>query len=306
MQTKSPSNLKVIDVSHHQGSINWPKVKSDGVDGAFIKATEGKTGIDSKFSSNATGAILAGLKVGYYHYAHPENNPAEVEAANFVNKANGFAADFPHVLDVEGKADSLGAVKLTAWCVAWLKEVERLTGHSVMIYTGASFARSYLGKELSKWPLWIAHYGAAKPMENNIWSEWSVFQYADNVKVSGITGSVDMNVMEKAFYDKHTIKLPAPEPTPTENIKVIVDDKLTAYGRIIKGHVYLPICKLGEELGYVVDWNARAATPYINGKPITFYEAIDGLTYIGVRAVAELLGGTVSWNVEEKKVFFYK
>ncbi|BBH19844.1 hypothetical protein Back11_11890 [Paenibacillus baekrokdamisoli] len=306
MQTKSQGNVKVIDVSHHQGSIAWPKVKADGVAGAFIKATEGKTGIDSKFSSNATGAVLAGLKVGYYHYARPENNTAEEEAANFAKTVKGFTADFPHVLDVEGEAQLLGVAKLTAWCATWLREVERLTGHSVMIYTGASFARSYLGKDLNKWPLWIAHYGAAKPMDNSTWGVWSVFQYADNGKVNGITGSVDMNVMEKAFYDKCTVKLPIPEPTLTDSIKVIVNDKLVAYGRAIEGHVYLPIRKLGEALGYSVEWNARDAKPYIDGKAIQAFQLIEGVTYIGVRAAAELLGGEVSWNGGVKKVFFYK
>lgn len=306
MQSKSASNIKVIDVSHHQGSINWPKVKEDGVAGAFIKATEGKTGIDSKFSSNATSAVLAGLKVGYYHYARPENNSAELEAANFAKNVKGFTTDFPHVLDVEGEAQRIGAAKLTVWCAAWLKEVERLTGHPVMIYTGASFAKSYLGKDLSKWPLWIAHYGVARPLDNSTWSDWAVFQYADNGKVNGIATNVDMNVMEISFFDKYTVSLPTPEPTPIDNIKVVVNDKLAAYGRVINGHVYLPIRKLGEALGYPVVWDAKAATPYIDGKAIGSYEIIEGLTYIGVRAAAELLGGTVSWHGDIKKVFFYK
>lgn len=86
--------------------------------------------------------------------------------------------------------------------MAWLDEVERLTGQKAMIYTGASFARSYLGKVLSKWPLWIAHYGATTPMANSTWNEWAVFQYTSEGSVPGITGNVDVNVMEKAFFDQ--------------------------------------------------------------------------------------------------------
>lgn len=203
MQAKTTSNLKVIDVSHHQndkGKIDWAKVKADGVAGAFIKATEGTKGIDIKFSSNAQGAPLAGLKVGFYHYAHPELNDPYTEAVNFFKTVKTFKADFPHVLDVEGEA--AGNKDLTAWCVTWLQEVERLTGHPAMIYTGASFARSYLGKALAKWPLWVAHYGTDTPMANNTWNNWAVFQYTSSGAVNGIVGNVDVNAMEKGFYDQ--------------------------------------------------------------------------------------------------------
>jgi Lyzozyme M1 (1,4-beta-N-acetylmuramidase) len=203
MQSKSASNVKVIDVSHHQGVINWAAVKADGVQGVLIKATEGRTELDDKFATNAKGAATVGLPIGFYHYAHPENNEAIVEAAKFASTVKGYKADFPHILDVEGKASSVGAAKLTAWCEAWLQEVERLTGHPVMIYAGASFAKTYLGKQLSAWPLWVAHYGVNTPMENSTWDKWSVFQYTSTGGVKGITGNVDINAMEVAFYNKY-------------------------------------------------------------------------------------------------------
>ncbi|PWV90274.1 GH25 family lysozyme M1 (1,4-beta-N-acetylmuramidase) [Paenibacillus cellulosilyticus] len=206
MQAKAASNIKVIDVSHHQGAIDWVSVKADGVQGAFIKASEGRTGVDTKFSTNAKAAVAAGVKVGFYHYAHPENNSALVEAAKFADTVKGYAADFPHVLDVEGDAASVGGGKLSAWCVAWLQEVERLTGHPTMIYTGASFAKSYLGNQLASYPLWIAHYGVSTPMANSTWDKWSVFQYTDVGKVKGISGNVDTNAMEKSFFEKYVVE----------------------------------------------------------------------------------------------------
>jgi lysozyme len=304
MQAKTASNVKILDVSHHQGSINWTAVKTDGVQGTFIKATEGKSSIDMKFSSNALGAATAGLKVGYYHYAHPELNDPFSEAANFFRTVSGHKADFPHVLDVEGEADNIagGGAALTAWCVTWLKEVERLTGHPAMVYTGASFAKSNLGKELAKWPLWVAHYGTDKPMDNSTWKEWSVFQYTSTGSVKGIVGNVDINAMEQSFFDKSANIL---QPTAGDTIKIVVDDKLAAYGRVIDGHVYLPLRQFGEALGANVHWNAITATPYVDGKVITNFKLIDGKTYIGVRSAAELLGGTVSWDGVTKKVYFY-
>lgn len=302
MQARSASNIKVIDVSHHQASVDWKKVKVDGVQGAFIKATEGGSMIDMKLSSYATGATEAGLKVGYYHYAHPELNAPETEAANFYRNTKQYRADFPHVLDVEGKAADIGADKLTAWCVKWLQEVEKLSGHRAMVYTGASFAKSYLGASLAKWPLWVAHYGVDKPMDNATWAKWSVFQYTSSGKVAGIAGNVDVNAMEAAFFSPVTI----PAPTADDNIKIVVNDQLAAYGRLVDNHVYLPLRQLGDALGAEVHWNAVTATPYINGKVVTDFITREGKTFIKIRSAAELLGGTVSWDGKTKKVYFYK
>lgn len=304
MQAKTASNVKVIDVSHHQKSIDWKAVKADGVEGVFVKATEGGSYIDMKLSSHAIGAAAAGLKIGFYHYARPELNAPETEAANFFRNVKQYRADFPHVLDVEGEADNIGPDRLTAWCVRWLQEVERLTGHAAMIYTGASFARSNLGKSLGKWPLWIAHYGAVTPMSNNTWANWSVFQYDDEGHVEGIVGNVDINAMERAFFDKYAGSS-APVAADEDTIKIVVNDKLAAYGRIIDGHVYLPLRQLGEALDASVHWDATTATPYVNGKVITNFQLIKGKTFIGVRSAAELLGGKASWDNGTKKVYFY-
>nr|WP_181460783.1 GH25 family lysozyme [Brevibacillus laterosporus] len=71
------------------------------------------------------------------------------------------------------------------------------------MYTGASFAKTNLGKALAGFLLWVAHYGTNQPMSNPTWSRWSVFQYSDCGKVAGINGNVDMNWMEKEFWDIH-------------------------------------------------------------------------------------------------------
>lgn len=305
MQSKSDSNVKVIDISHHQGAVDWARVKADGVVGAFIKATEGGSVIDDTFAINVAGAAVNGIKVGFYHYAHPELNSAEKEAATFAKTVAGKHADFPHVLDVEGAASKLGAAALTAWCVTWLNEVKHLTGRPTMIYTGASFAKTYLGADLGKWPLWIAHYGATTPMANTTWAAWSVFQFTSSGRVAGIAGNVDVNVMERAFFDKYAGTAPVPKPTADDTIKIVVNDKLATYGRIIEGHAYLPLRQLGEALGVYVEWRDAEKTPYVNGIAIAAYKLIDGKSYVGVRAAAELLGGIVSWDNGTKKVYLY-
>ncbi|NBD24811.1 GH25 family lysozyme [Paenibacillus glycinis] len=309
MQAKSATNLKVIDVSHHQndrGKIDWAKVKTDGVAGVFVKATEGGSGHDKQFSSNAQGASSAGLKVGFYHYAHPELNDAGKEAANFANAISGCAADFPHVLDVEGEAATVPGEQLTAWCVEWLETVEKLTGRPAMLYTGASFAKSNLRQPLGKWPLWIAHYDTDRPMANDTWSEWAVFQYTSEGTVAGIVGNVDVNAMEKAFFDNFAGTPADSGSTDEDSVKIVVNDKLAARGRLIDGHAYLPVRELAEALGVPVEWNASEAKPYVAGKSVTAFKLIGGSAYIGVRAAAELLGGQASFDGQTEKVYFYR
>ncbi|SFT15132.1 GH25 family lysozyme [Paenibacillus sp. BC26] len=305
MQAKSASNVKAIDVSHHQGVIDWKKVRAAGVLAAFIKASEGTSFKDDKFATNANAAAAAGIKTGFYHYAHPESNDAKSEAAHFANTIKGFKSDFPHVLDVEGDAEQLSTSKLTPWCVDWLTEVQRLTGHPTMLYTGASFAKTELTQPLGQWPLWVAHYNVDKPMDNPTWNEWAVFQYSDDGRVDGIGGDVDMDAMEQAFYDLYANPGQPQPQSPEDTIKIVVNDKLAAYGRIVDGSTYVPLRQLGESLGVPVYWDSATSTPYVNGQPVKNYKLFGDRTYIGIRASAELLGAKVSWDSVNQKVYIY-
>ncbi|GAV11274.1 GH25 family lysozyme [Paenibacillus sp. NAIST15-1] len=202
MQSRNKANLIGIDVSHHNGSIDWNKVIAD-VKYVFIKASEGVGYKDPNLTLNATGAEKVNLPKGFYHYARPETgNSAKSEAQSFVDSIKGFKAELPHVLDLEGAAANLGKEALTKWAVEWLEEVQKLTGHKVMLYTGASFAKTYCGTALGRYPLWVAHYGGVDtPMNNSIWSKWAVFQFTETGRVSGINGNVDINVMEVEFMN---------------------------------------------------------------------------------------------------------
>lgn len=201
MQKRSTNNIKLIDVSHHQETIDWQKVAKTDVKGVMIKATEGRGYVDPVFRRNAVGAPAVGLKVGFYHYARPEtgNSPVQ-EAESFTNAIKQLPSDLPHALDLEGAASALGREDLTEWAYQWLTEVKKRTGHKVMLYTGGSFAKTYCGAKLAEFPLWIAHYGVDTPMPNNTWGRWSVFQYTSGGRVDGISSNVDMNAMELDFW----------------------------------------------------------------------------------------------------------
>jgi lysozyme len=196
VQSRSSQNSQGIDISHYQPNVDWEKVKTDGKSFAFIKATENTRTVDDCLIRHYGGAKEVGIKVGFYHFAHVSNDPIK-EANHYINAVKDLTVDLWHVLDLEqGSLDGGGYDRayVSNWARQWLEKVEEATGKLPMIYTGASFARTYFEADLSKYPLWVAHYGAIAPMSNPVWDDWTVFQYSDTGRVNGIAGgNVDLN-----------------------------------------------------------------------------------------------------------------
>lgn len=205
MQKRSPKNVKVIDVSHHNGKINWTKVAMDGVKGVYIKLTEGTSFLSKTAYSNYLGAKNAGLRVGFYHYAHANNDPIE-EVNFFLKKLGNMKVDLPHCLDLEenkGKSKS----QVNAFALKWMDYLQKKTGITPILYTGYSFMNNFTSA-MAKYPLWVARYaGGSKrvqgfdgPGSSTIWRTWAMFQYTDSGKVKGISGNVDINEMDLNFF----------------------------------------------------------------------------------------------------------
>ena len=89
-----------IDVSHHQGTIDWNKVKAAGVQFVFLKATEGETFVDKRYAINRAGAKAVGIPCGAYHFFRPKASlTAQID--NFVKTvAKLQPGDLPPVLDI--------------------------------------------------------------------------------------------------------------------------------------------------------------------------------------------------------------
>lgn len=92
--------VRGIDVSRHQGDIDWKRVAADDVSFAIIKATEGGDWVDPKFSENFREARAAGLKVGAYHFYRFNRTGAE-QAQNFIKTVPRNRDMLPPVIDIE-------------------------------------------------------------------------------------------------------------------------------------------------------------------------------------------------------------
>ncbi len=195
-----------IDVSHWQGTIDWNGVYADGQVYAWAKATEGMTYEDPKFSYNMTNGLNAGVVMGAYHFARPDNNLASEDATNFLNVAGDYIGTgfLPPVLDLEnpysgGQAvvllDLFTSEELTNWALEWMSIVESTTGVSPIIYVNGNYA-NYLNSSINNYGLWIANPNelTSPPSNIGVWSDWKFKQYSWWGDVSGINGDVDLNI----------------------------------------------------------------------------------------------------------------
>jgi GH25 family lysozyme M1 (1,4-beta-N-acetylmuramidase) len=199
-----------IDVSHWQGTINWPKVATSGkADFAIIKATEGRPGEakkwndDPNFGVNAAGAGGAGVPFGAYHVATPTSSvdDARKEANHFVAVAGPAAGNVIPALDIElGHVPSgMSPSTLETWMRAWLNRVTATTGVRPMVYGSQYLFENRLAN--TTWfadhgfRLWFAWPRTPLPdtLPANDWQGqgFTFWQFSWTGTVAGISGDVD-------------------------------------------------------------------------------------------------------------------
>lgn len=198
------TELKGIDVSKYQGSIDWSKVKSAGYDFAFIRVGycnyDGtiSEGFDPYYEVNMKNAIAAGINVGVYVYSYAKTTGAARVCANAVlDKIKPYKLTMPVAFDYEDSKTyaSLGKNNNTAICKEFLQTIQN-AGYYSMIYTYTSFADSYLNmSDLSAFDTWIADYRGYVGYKGS----YGIWQYSSTGTVSGISGNVDMNIAYKNY-----------------------------------------------------------------------------------------------------------
>ncbi|AWZ48411.1 hypothetical protein C3495_06075 [Clostridiaceae bacterium 14S0207] len=189
MPSRNPNNLKGIDVSNWQSNIDFKKVKAHGVQVVYMKATEGCTYKDKYMEQNYRQAKENELNVGFYHFFRGKGIE---EARYFYNTIKNKSYNCKLALDVES-ANGMSKNELTNQCLIFMQELNRLSGNDGVVYTYTNFALNNLDSRLSKYSLWIAHYGVQAPGRNNIWRDWAGFQYSSKGTVPGINGNCDLD-----------------------------------------------------------------------------------------------------------------
>ncbi|MHC1776049.1 MAG: glycoside hydrolase family 25 protein [Lentimicrobium sp.] len=192
-----PGGYKVhgIDVSHHQGHIDWVEVDTMNVNGitidfVFLKATEGITRQDLQFQRNWKKLKEGKILRGAYHFFHPSRDAAK-QAENFIKQVKLETGDLPPVLDIE-KSNRRSKKEIVEGALEWCRLIEEHYGVKPIIYTSPGFYDKYLADDFEDYPLWIAHYYKDLPRMHH--RKWQFWQHTDKAKVNGIKGLVDLNV----------------------------------------------------------------------------------------------------------------
>jgi len=195
--------LEGLDVSTHQGSIDWGRVAAAGKRFVFARASAGSLTADDTYATNRSGARAVGIPVGAYHFANPDNasNDALNEANWFLSHATPTPGDLIPTLDIE-VTNGLSTTALTTWLQTWLTRVTEVTGVRPMIYTTPNFWKASVAD--SDWfarngysVLWVAQWTSASrptvPAANWGGHGWTFWQYSSTGTVPGISGAVDLD-----------------------------------------------------------------------------------------------------------------
>ena len=191
-----------IDVSHHQGRIDWAQVPRDGVSFAYVKATEGSDFKDPRFLENWRGARAAGLLVGAYHF-FSFCSPGAAQAEHFLSTLPAGDEALPPVLDLElgGSCRPLpGKDEVRGEVLAWLDVVGKRTGRTPVLYvTDEAFdtflERGDIDSIAGTGPLlWCRSLFDEPRLPWPV--NWTFWQYHARGRVSGIDGPVDLDVFE--------------------------------------------------------------------------------------------------------------
>lgn len=203
--------LKIIDVSVHQGQIDWEKVKNH-IDGAIIRCGYGSDYAnqdDKKFVQNVEGCIKHGIPFGVYLYSYAKTiEQAKSEAAHVLRLLEPYKnkLSYPVYYDLEEAGTEKGAVERAAV----FGEIIESNGYWCGIYSNQYWWRTYLKDGLNRFTKWVAKYSDEKP--SGISGTYDIWQYSSKGSVPGIEGDVDMNICYRDF--PATIK------------KTVVEDKV--------------------------------------------------------------------------------
>ncbi|MDE5746304.1 MAG: Ig-like domain-containing protein [Acetatifactor sp.] len=188
-----------IDVSKHNGVIDWNAVKNSGVSYVIIRcgyrgSSLGGLIVDPMFHTNIKGATDAGLKVGVYFFTQAVDRVEAVEEASMVlDLIKNYRISYPVFLDVEssgGRADGISRETRTEVCKAFCQTIQN-GGYTAGIYANKTWLNEKIDPgQLGAYKIWLAQY-ASTPTYTGRYEMW---QYKSTGRVSGISGDVDLNL----------------------------------------------------------------------------------------------------------------
>lgn len=203
--------LKGIDLSRHNGTVDFSALAKSDCKFAWVKVTEGTTHVNPGFEDKFKGCRDNGIVVGAYHFSRPDtysNDPSDArdEAEHFLDKLYSVGlnvGDLLPVLDLEAGLKTDDQYNID-WALEWLSVIESAESVRPIVYTAKWYYNSYMKRanknslnDLSAYPLWLASYNEGTSPNRPVpaWDSWSVWQWTSRGVMPGVKGSVDLNWM---------------------------------------------------------------------------------------------------------------
>ena len=190
-----------IDVSSHQGNIDWSSVKAAGINFAIIRVgyRGSQSGVlveDSRFKKNIQGATAAGINVGVYFFTQAVTEAEAVEEASMaLSLCSGYNLAYPIFVDTENgsggaRANGLDKATRTACVSAFCKTVAN-GGRKAGVYASKSWYNNKIdASAFSSYFIWVAQYNTTCTYKG----KYNMWQYSSKGSVPGIKGNVDVNI----------------------------------------------------------------------------------------------------------------
>jgi GH25 family lysozyme M1 (1,4-beta-N-acetylmuramidase) len=193
-----------VDVSNHNGNVDWSQVANAGKKFAFVLASDGENFQNSQYQTQSSGAKDAGLLVGAYHFGRPSGDPIAqadhlLQTANYTNDGKTL----PPVLDLEpntkgDKCYGKDPGQLADWTKQFTDHVKQATGRDPIIYSSTGYWSSCMAgnDQFKQNPLWLASYGTSNPKVPQGFDKFSFWQHSATGSVPGINGQTDENMYQ--------------------------------------------------------------------------------------------------------------
>lgn len=194
--------VRGVDVSSYQGDIDWEILSSQGIDFAYIKATEGSSYVDGNFTANWENASRYDIRIGAYHFFSFESE-GRTQAESFCNTVTPVDNMLPPVIDVEfyggfGSADSINVEDVVNELRTMVDILTEHYGMKPVIYVSRDTYNSIVKDNFDDCDIWFRSvYGGI-----NVDIDWTFWQYSNRHRLSGFNGEetyIDMNVYNGTY-----------------------------------------------------------------------------------------------------------
>ena len=182
------TKLKVIDVSTHQGTIDWAKVKASGVDGAIIRCGYGSdiaSQDDKQWKRNADECTRLGIPFGTYLYSYAKTTAqAKSEAEHVLRLVKGYNLSYPIYYDLEEAGTESGAIERAKV----FGDIIEAAGYWCGVYANKSWWTNHLAG-LERFVKWVAQYNSVCTYSGS----YDMWQYTSSGSIPGVNGNCDVN-----------------------------------------------------------------------------------------------------------------